>query len=79
MIVSDGNREYWECFGWKVVREYWTKSGNRYFIMEHTALDEQEDPGAPIAARDRSKGCESYTPAGNVNTSQENEDANQSA
>lgn len=43
MIVSDGNREYWECFGWKVVREYWTKAGNRYFIMEPPKLDEQEE------------------------------------
>ena len=42
MIVSEGNREYWECFGWRVVKEYRTKSGNRYFIMEHPELDEQE-------------------------------------
>lgn len=46
MIVSDGNREYWECFGWRVVKEYRTKSGNRYFIMEPPKLDEQEGLGA---------------------------------
>lgn len=40
MIVSEGNREYWECFGWRVVKEYRTKSGSRYFIMEHPELDE---------------------------------------
>jgi len=49
MIVSEGNREYWECFGWRAVNEYRTKAGNRYFIMEppeldeHPELDEQED------------------------------------
>ena len=49
MIVSEGNREYWECFGWRVVKEYRTKAGNRYFIMEppeldeHLEVDEQED------------------------------------
>lgn len=42
MIVSEGNREYWECFGWRVVKEFRTKSGNRYFIMEPPKLDEQE-------------------------------------